>query len=231
MNLSEINQKEFFKVGLASSVVLFGFDGQQLQIFIKKEKNEQFSELLLLPSKYVMPNESTDTVILESIKKDLNISDIYIEQLKAFSHVFRNPIGRVINIAYYALVKIEGDVKNPKMKGEWVPYSEIPPLVYDHNEIVDYAKERLKRRFKRRPVGFNLLPEEFTITQMQILYESALGKNLDKRNFRKKIFKSKLIQETGKTIKTETSKKPSKLYRFNQEKYETMTLKGYDFLF
>ena len=157
----------------------------------------------------------------------------YIEQLKAFTKVFRNPLGRVVNVAYYALVKLTPQIEE-KVKtqgGEWFPYDRVPDLAFDHNEIVKYAKERVKRRVKRRPVGFNLLGDEFTIAQLQSLYEKALNRELDKRNFRKKIFNSNLIIETGNTTDPKQHRKVSKLYRFDEEKYEKLSLKGYDFLF
>ena len=103
-------------------------------------------------------------------------------------------------------------------------------MAYDHNEIIDYGKERLKRRVKRRPVGFHSLPPEFTLNQLQNLYAQALNKTFDKRNFRKKIFKSQLLIDTGKTIEIQAGK-ISRLYRFDEDAYEKMSLKGYDFLF
>ncbi len=224
---------EYFNVALASSVVLFGFDGNELQVYIYRQKQEPYKGALMLPSAYVLPQESNEDKIRGIIKKYLQLDDIYLEQLKAFDKVYRNPLGRVVNIAFYALLKLDKKVfeQTDKIDGKWVNYNELPDLAFDHNDIVDYAKERLKRRVKRRPVGFNLLPAEFTIAQLQTLYESALGKEMDKRNFRKKIFKSELIAETGNMTDSEQTRKAAKLYKFDEDKYEKMTLKGYDFLF
>jgi 8-oxo-dGTP diphosphatase len=107
----------------------------------------------------------------------------------------------------------------------------VPNLVFDHNEIFTFSKERLKRRVKRRPIGFHLLPPQFTFKQIYTLYQQALRKKLDKRNFRKKLFKSDLLIETDESVVMVDNKKPSRLYTFNTKEYEKLTLKGYDFGF
>ena len=233
MDLQNIDRDKFFQVALASSVVLFGFDGNEILIYIHQQQKEPHKGFHILPSNYILPQSSNEKEIRKLIFKNLGIEELYLEQLKAFSHVYRNPMGRVVNIAFYALIKLDEDIvkKTNELHGSWVPYNEIPDLAFDHNEIIEYAKERLKRRFKRRPVGFTLLPEEFTLTELQHLYESALGKEMDKRNFRKKIFKSELIIESGNKTDPEQTRKAAKLYSFDQDKYQKMTLKGYDFLF
>lgn len=233
MNLDLKDQKKYFQVALASSVVLFGFDGNELLIFIQKQEKEPHKGFLILPSVYVLPDTSNEQEIRKLISNNLQIDDLYLEQLKAFHHVYRNPQGRVVNIAFYALIMLDDNIinKTKELNAEWVPYHLIPDLAFDHNDIIVYAKERLKRRFKRRPVGFTLLPEEFTLTELQLLYECALGKELDKRNFRKKIFKSQLIVPSGNKTEPEQTRKAAKLYSFDEDTYQKMTLKGYDFLF
>ena len=158
-----------------------------------------------------------------------------VEQLRAFGQVFRHPGGRVVNIGHYALVNTD-DFRTEEWEHHgmhWVPVNEVPDLAFDHNDIVDYARERLKRRVRRRPVGFDLLPKEFTLGQLQNLYEKAMRKTFDKRNFRKKLFKSKLLVDLEK--KSDGSgygqHKGSQLFSFNDEAYSIMTLKGYDFVF
>lgn len=229
--MTEEEKKEYFQVAIATSLVLFGFDGENLKILIYKKKDEPFKNAYILPGKYVHPTQSAESII-KQIMDDLTGAEYaYVEQLKAFAKVFRNPLGRVVNISFYAVVKLDENVfkQTHEKGGMWVNYNEIPDMAFDHNEIVEYAKERLKRRVKRRPIGFFLLPKLFTIYQLQRLYECALNKELDKRNFRKKIFKSELIVDTGLT--QPGVRKDSKLYRFDEDKYEKMSLKGYDFLF
>lgn len=231
----ESSMKEYFQVAISSSLVLFGFDGEELHILLYKKVGEPFEGALVLPGKYIRPDMNNDQAMYDLMKERLGVDPkvIYLEQLKAFTKVFRNPLGRVVNVAYYALVKMTPKVieNTKKTKGIWTPYNSIPDLAFDHNEILNYAKERLKRRVKRRPVGFHLLPKEFTISQLQSLYEKTLDRDLDKRNFRKKIFNSNLILETGNTTNPKQHRKVAKLYMFDEDKYEKMSLKGYDFLF
>ncbi|WP_395092285.1 NUDIX hydrolase [Vaginella massiliensis] len=233
--MTEEERKRYFDIAMSSALVLFGFDGEDLKILIYRKKDEPYQNALSLPSKYVAPNETNEMIIREMLHERIGINpqNLYIEQLKAFVKVFRNPLGRVINVAYYALLKLtpEIEIQVAERGGVWVKYNDIPDLAFDHNEIVSYAKERIKRRVKRRPIGFNLLPKEFTIAQLQSLYEKALDRELDKRNFRKKIFNSNLIFETGNTTDPKEHRKIAKLYSFDAEKFERLSLKGYDFLF
>lgn len=221
----------YFNVALATSLVLFGFDGNELKILIVPHDNEPFKGANILPSKYIKPDQSVESKVEEMVQELTQANYAFTEQLKAFTKVFRNPNGRVVNIAFYALVKIDENVLKccEKNRAFWVDYNKIPDLAFDHNEIIEYAKERLKRRVKRRPIGFYLLPKFFTISQLQTLYETALNREMDKRNFRKKIFNSELIVETD--LEDNSGRKVAKLYRFDEDKYEKMTLKGYDFLF
>ena len=235
MKTEENPLEEYFQFAVASSLVLFGFDGEELFILLSKKSHDPFKDAYILPGKYIKPGEGNDGAMHDLLRERIGVDpdSIYLEQLKAFTKVFRNPLGRVINVAYYALVKLSPEIRSHSNQFEniWIPYNKIPDLAFDHNDIIVYAKERLKRRVKRRPVGFNLLPVEFTLTQLQLLYEKALNRELDKRNFRKKIFNSNLIIETGNLTDPKVYRKTSKLYRFDEEKYEKMTLKGYDFLF
>lgn len=224
--------EEYFNVALATSLVIFGFDLEKLHVLLKLKDEDPYKGAYILPSKYVKPDESIDICVKHLLTESIGNEEAYIEQLNASGKVFRNPLGRVVNIGHYGLIRYDSDesVKWSKMGLKWFPYDEIPDLAFDHNDIIDFAKERLKRRVKRRPVGFNLLPKEFTITQLQALYEEALSKSFDKRNFRKKIFNSNLLVDQEKTVES-VNGKDSKLYKFDEDKYAKMSLKGYDFLF
>lgn len=229
-------EEPHFEVALSTSLVVFGFDGVELKILLARSTRPPFQGALFLPSRYLKANEE----LLLSAKKMFN--DLFgydnpstVEQLRAFGQVFRHPGGRVVNIAHYALVHTD-DFQTEKWEQHgmhWVPVSEVPDLAFDHNEIVSYARERLKRRVRRRPVGFDLLPQEFTLGQLQNLYEKAMRKTFDKRNFRKKLFKSKLLIDLEK--KSDGSgygqHKGSLLFSFNADAYSVMKLKGYDFVF
>jgi len=225
-----------FAVALSTSLVLFGFDGNDLQVLLAKSKRAPYDGALFLPSRYLNENEELMLSARKMFKQLFGYEDpTMIEQLQAFGKVFRHPGGRVINVAHYALVrKSDFQASNwDENDMQWVPFTQVPDLAFDHNEIVHYAKERLKRRVKRRPVGFRLLPDEFTLGQLQVLYETALEKTFDKRNFRKKLFKTTLLIDLEKKAdgRADGQHKGSQLFSFNKEKYQKMKIQGYDFLF
>lgn len=225
-----------YNVALSVSMVVFGFDGVELKILLARSTRPPFQGALFLPSRYIKANEE---LLLSAKKMFLDLfgydNPSTVEQLRAFGQVFRHPGGRVVNIAHYALVHTD-DFRAEQWEQHgmhWVSVTEVPDLAFDHNEIVKYARERLKRRVRRRPVGFDLLPKEFTLGQLQNLYEKAMDKTFDKRNFRKKLFKSKLLVDLNK--KSDGSgygqHKGSLMFSFNAEAYSMMKLKGYDFVF
>lgn len=223
-----------YHAALATSVVIFGFDGESLNVLTATKENNPFEGATILPSTIVPPNRDVQDTATALLKRVTGVDNWYLEQLNAFAKLYRNPEGRVINIAYYGLVKLDERLLTQlKRKGyAWVPSNEVPPLAYDHDEILGFAKERLKRRVKRRPIGFSLLPKEFTLTDLQTLYECALGKTFDKRNFRRKIISTEILIELDKKTKPSADhKKPAQLYMFDEDKYQKMTLKGYPFVF
>ncbi len=223
-----------FHAALATSVVVFGFDGEELKVLLSTKENDPFKGAQILPTSIVRENHSVEATARHLLTAVTGEDDWYLEQLNAFAKLYRNPEGRVVNIAFYGLVMLHDKLlKELKKSGySWYNMNEVPPLAYDHTDILDFAKERLKRRVKRRPIGFNLLPEEFTLHQLQMLYECALGKSFDKRNFRRKILNSELLIDLEKkTSPSPEFKKPAQLYTFNEKKYVKMTLKGYPFVF
>lgn len=223
-----------FKAAIATSVVLYGFDGENLKILIATKSGPPFAGADIIPSSVVHPNEDPGQVAKELMLRVTGYDHWPIEILNAFADPYRNPDGRVVNVAYYATLRLDREIEYELKRSEyrWVNADDVPPLAFDHNQIVEYSKERLKRRVKRRPIGFSMLPKEFTLNQIQRLYECALGKNLDKRNFRRKLLRSQLLIDTGKVIRSgPTAKRPSALYKFDEKKYRTLTLKGYDFVY
>jgi 8-oxo-dGTP diphosphatase len=225
-----------FQVALSTSLVLFGFDGSDLQILLARSNRPPYEGALFLPSRYLNKEDELMLSARRMFEQLFGYDDpSMIEQLQAFGQVFRHPGGRVVNIAHYALV-YKDDFQASQWEEHdmhWVTYHQVPDLAFDHNDIVQYAKERLKRRVKRRPVGFRLLPDEFTLGQLQSLYETALGKTFDKRNFRKKLFKTTLLIDLERKADglAPGQHKGSQLFTFNREKYEKMKLEGYDFIF
>lgn len=222
----------YFQVALSCSLVIYGFNGKKLLFITEKRNQEPFKGAPMLPSEMVEPNQDFNEVVESILVKIFGaVPDHHTEQLKAFTNPYRNAKGRVVNVAQYAVVSHFAANTKPTPGYQWNEFDDVPKLVFDHNEIMDFSKERLKRRVKRRPIGFHLLPPEFTFKQIYTLYQLALRKELDKRNFRNKLFKSDLLIETDETIAVSANKKKSKLYKFNQKEYEKLTLKGYDFSF
>ncbi len=227
-------QPEDFQIALATSVVVFGFDGVELKVLIAKKKGEPFDGAWIIPSSVVRVHEATYDVARELLIRVTGKDDWTLEKLNGYGEPYRNPTGRVVNIAWYCTVRLDEDLELRLKSAEymWVGINQIPALAYDHNTILDYARERLKRRVKRRPIGFSMLPIEFTMGQIQRLYESALQKPLDKRNFQRKLLKSELLIELDKTVKTSAAaRRPAKLFKFNEKKYRNMSLVGYDFVY
>ncbi len=222
----------YFRVAISTSLVAFGFNNEQLSLLLKKKQGEPFKGAPCLPTNWVSANQEVEDVAQKVMQEALGQNPFQLEQLNAFAKLYRKPEGRVVNIAQMCLVESEITATTPPNDGfYWNPITNIPTLIYDHNEIVNFARERLKRRIKRRPVGFNLLNKEFTIRNIHSLYEQGLNKPLDRRNFYKKLVKSDLLIDLNKTKTEVGSKKPSNLYAFNQQEYERLTLKGYDLKF
>jgi 8-oxo-dGTP diphosphatase len=223
-----------FNVALATSVVVYGFSGDELLTLIAQKDGEPFHGAHILPTAIIRPDQAPENVVKSLLPHLTGRDDWPLDQLNSFANPYRNPSGRVVNIAYYCLVRLSDDLKaSLEARGyRWLPVTKVPSMAYDHDEVMAYARERFKRRVKRRPVGFTLLPREFTLNEIQRLYECALGRKFDKRNFRRKVLKSQLLIETGNTVRSSAkAKRPSRLYMFDEKKYQTLTLKGYDIVY
>ena len=159
------------------------------------------------------------------------LSNIYTEQVKTFGDVGRHPMGRVFTISHYSLLKADQHDLNPSsfaVEAKWHNIKRLGELAFDHNKIFAACKEKLVKSVQTKPIGFELLPEEFTLSQLQNLYEIILEKEFDKRNFRKKINAMKLLLDTGK-IQSSVSHRPAKLFKFNKDKYLKLKNSGFSF--
>ena len=227
--------------------VIFGFDFEQIKVLLidrgqnlGNSKNQR-----ALPGNLIYEDEDLDQAAYRVLEELTGINDIYLEQVGAFGNPNRvnkesdrewlksirdEPNARVITAAYYSLVKIDDFVPKAHSfakKAEWIPLTEIEELAFDHFEILQVAKEKLKQKIKIQPIGFNLLPEKFTLSQLHKLYECIFEKPLDKRNFRRKIQKLNILTNL-KEKQRGVPHKPSQLYKFNEENYQLLTQNGYD---
>ncbi len=211
--------------------VIFGFGEGELKVLLIERGIEPFKGRWAFPGGFMEMDEDADTCARRELKEETGLEEVYMEQLYTFSAVDRDPRSRVVSIAYYALVKLSDYVLkagDDASKAKWFPLSEIPILAFDHQKILQMAVKRLKGKIRYQPIGFELLPEKFTIPDLQRLYESALQTVLDRRNFRKKILKTGLLIDTGEWV-ADVPHKRAKYYRFDKAKYRVLSEKGFYF--
>lgn len=216
------------KIPISVDCVIFGFDDKELKVLLIKRSQPPFANYWALPGDRLRINEHLREAAYNVLSRLTGLRDIYLEQLSAFGNMDRHPSDRVVTIAYYALVNIsENEPKAASFasRAEWIPLSQIKDLAYDHNRILDKALRRLRRRFRGKPVGFELLPEKFTLSQLRRLYESALDQPLDKRNFRRKMLKMDFLIPLEEKQK-DVAHKAARFYRFNRDRYEELSALG-----
>ena len=212
---------------VTTDCVIFGFNGERLQVLLIERGIEPFKGRWAFPGGFLKMDETAEEGALRELKEETGLENAYIQQLHTFSNPNRDPRERVITIAYYALVKIQ-EVKggDDAASAHWFPLDEIPPLAFDHDYILRMATQRLREQIHFQPIGFELLPEKFTIRELQSLYEAILGINFDRRNFSKKMLHLEILTELDETV-WPTPKREAKLYKFNSEKYEELKRKGF----
>lgn len=213
--------------------VIFGFDKGSLKVLLVEHAEGISKGKWALPGGWIKETESIDQAANRLLKELTGLTSIYLEQLKAFGEPDRFPLGRVITIGYYALIKIEDyniQAGFTASDAKWYKINEIPNLIYDHNIIFDYSLKHLRNRVKQAPIGFNLLPEKFTLLQLMQLYEEILGVEMDKSNFRRKFLRMKLLQALNEK-EQDVSHRAAKLYRFDHDIYKKLTQKGLNFEF
>lgn len=213
--------------------VIFGFDKGSLEVLLVQHGEGISKGKWGLPGGWINKKESTDDAAHRLLNELTALDHIYLEQLKAFGDPDRFPLRRVITIGYYALIKREDyNIKAgfTASDAKWYKINEIPDLIYDHNEILSYSLKHLRNRVKQTPIGFNLLPEKFTLLQLMHLYEEILGIEMDKSNFRRKILHMKLLVALDEK-QQDVSHRAAKLYKFDSEIYTQLTEKGFNFEF
>ncbi|MUV02853.1 NUDIX domain-containing protein [Flavobacterium rakeshii] len=240
MKVKKIIDKESGKViersvmnSITIDCVIFGFDKGSLEVLLVQHGEGIRKGEWGLPGGWIRESESVDNAAHRLLAELTGLDSIYLEQLKAFGEPDRFPLGRVITIGYFALIKKEDyDVRAgfTASDAKWYKIADIPKLIYDHNDILDYSLEHLRNRVRQAPVGFNLLPEKFTLFELMKLYEEILGVEMDKSNFRRKILRMKLLVELDEKQK-DVSHRAAKLYEFDQKIYEKLTKKGFNFEF
>jgi hypothetical protein len=224
--------QKYPKTLVAVDSIIFGFNEneRELKLLILKRNFEPAKGNWSLMGGFLDPDESLDNAAKRIVTQLTGLDNVYMEQLYAFGDLNRDPGGRIVSVAYFSLIKLNDYDKELAAKNGafWITLSELPDLIFDHNEMVKKALRKIRIRARTQPIGFELLPEKFTIPQLQSLYEAIYQTPFDKRNFRRKLLSMGLLEKLDEKEK-ETSKKGAFYYRFNQQKYEELLLKGFNF--
>lgn len=222
---------EFARPALTVDVVVFGLDEEDLQVMLIQRDLPPFEGQWALPGGFVRVEETLDAAARRELAEETGLKDIYLEQLYTYGNTDRDPRERVVTVAYYALVNLEGhDVQasTDARNAAWFPVSDLPELAFDHQTILDAAHERLRGKVRYQPIGFELLPDRFTLRQLQHMYEVILDRELDKRNFRKKVLAMGIVKETNE-IEKDVAHRAARLYRFDKRTYDRLTKRGFNF--
>lgn len=218
---------DYPRPAVTTDCVIFGYDGKELKVLLIERGIEPFKGCWAFPGGFLNMDEDALAGARRELKEETGLEDAFIEQFHTFSEPGRDPRGRVITIAHYALVKIqEVEGGDDAAQARWFPIGEVPPLAFDHDRILRMAMSRLKERIHFEPVGFELLPDVFTMPQLQNLYEAILEVHFDRRNFASKMLKLGILEDTGDRPAGASSRIPVS-YRFNKDKYNELKAKGF----
>jgi 8-oxo-dGTP diphosphatase len=223
--IEKISHLDYFNIAVSVDCVIFGYDEKELKVLLIRSDLEEFAGLYSLLGDLVRPDEDIETASYRILKERTGMDDVYLEQVGAFGSLDRHPSGRVITIAYYSLI----DIKHHRMQLNnnelnWYPVNSIKKLAFDHKLILDSCLKRLQQQVMDHPIVFNLLPEKFSLRQLQELYEAILGIQLDRRNFRKKIAIKEWLQDLDE-MENDVPHRPGKLYKLKTEHRKRNTRK------
>ena len=212
---------------VTTDCVIFGFDGRELKVLLIERGIEPYHGHWAFPGGFLKPDESAEEGALRELKEETGVESAYIEQFHTYSDPFRDPRERVITSAYMALVKItEVAGGDDASDARWFPIDRTPKLAFDHDHILRDALVRLRERIHFHPIGYDLLPQKFTMKELQTLYEAVLGVHFDRRNFSKKMLHLDILTPLDETVRP-TPKRDAKLFSFNLEKYNDLKKRGF----
>lgn len=218
------------KILVAVDCIIFGFDSEKIKLLLFKRKVKPLKGAWSLVGAFIKENLSLNDAAKQVLFESTGLKDIYLEELQTYSAVDRDPGARVISVAHYSLIRLhEYELESvEKFDAHWFDLDEVPELILDHGQMVEDAIKKLRSKARYQPIGFELLPEKFTIPQLQTLYQCIFQKELDSRNFRKKILSFDILTKTGEKDKS-GSKKGAFLYKFNRDRFEDLIENGNSF--
>ena len=222
---------KYARPALTADCVVFGLDDDDLKVLLIQRDFDPFAGRWALPGGFAVVGESIEESARRELAEETGLTGIFLEQLFTFSDPARDPREHVVTVAHYALVNLSEHVVAPSTDARnaaWFELSDVPELAFDHDLILQTAYERLQGKIRYQPIGFELLPQKFTLRQLQQMYEKILDRELDKRNFRKKILKMGILEELDE-IETDVAHRAARLYMFNKKKYDDMVKRGFNF--
>lgn len=210
---------------------VFGVDDDELKVMLIQRDQPPFAGQWALPGGFVHLDETLEESALRELEEETGLRKVFLEQLYTFGAIDRDPRERVVSVAYYALVKLADHpvhAATDARDAAWFGVHDVPSLAFDHEEILQVALERLRGKLRYQPIGFELLPRKFTLSQLQKLYEIVLEREIDKRNFRKKVLSMDLLVETDE-VEQDVAHRAARLYRFDEKKYQRLAKAGFNF--
>ena len=222
---------DYPRPALTVDCVVFGLDDEDLKVLLIERRAEPFAGCWALPGGFVEVSETLDAAARRELAEETGLTNVYLEQLYTFGEVDRDPRERVVSVAHYALVNIRDhtvSAATDARQARWFRVLNPPPLAFDHTDILALAHRRLQGKVRYQPIGFELLPEKFTLSQLQHLYETILQRPLDKRNFRRRVQAMGVLTDTGQ-MQRDVAHRAARLYRFNESAYRRLVRQGYLF--
>ncbi|MGB3779498.1 MAG: NUDIX domain-containing protein [Tunicatimonas sp.] len=230
--MSIVHYSHTDRIAVALDCIIFGFEQGELQLLLIRRGLEPEQGNWSLMGDFLKKDESLDAAAQRILHQFTGLRNVYLEQLQTFGEVDRDPVERTISVAYSSLINIQQHSEEliEKFDARWFPAREIPELIFDHNRMVQAARDQLRFRASHRPIGFELLPDKFTMPELQRLYEAIYDTTLDKRNFQRRILSMDILERLDEKQRG-TSKKGAFYYRFNQEKYQETVREGLRLVF
>ena len=221
----------YARPALAVDCVVFGLDDDDLKVLLIRRAIDPFLGRWALPGGFVHIDETVEEAARRELREEASIDRAVLEQLHVFSGLDRDPRERVVTVAHYALVKLSDHAvraATDAREAAWFGVDDLPSLAFDHGSIVEMAVDKLRTKVKQTPIGLELLPKKFTLTQLQRVYEKVLDREIDKRNFRKKVMATGLLLETDE-VEQDVAHRAARLFRFDEKTYRKLEKEGFVF--